>query len=497
VKRSLFRKGLASLAVVGIAATGLLVTGSPPAHAAPDNVLTVVGSDTTEDVVEKVLVNPQPGGAADNGLYNIISRYDNNSSEFVPGEAGLCPDRTYYTTGGTVPPVGPTLAPNGSTAGRNALRDVLNDSDANNNGCIDAARSSSTPRSVGASGDRATFQYSAWGLDFFSWSSASLNAPTELTLAEIRGIYNCTFTDWSQVGGTPGAIQRVVPQPGSGSFTYWRDTVLGFDPLTTPAVLPPGCGATINLRDDGGPLNEHAGREVPVSAYQTAIFPYSGGQWAFQANSSINPTLDKRNGFQLRQITAEATFTASTSSGSTTLTTAVNNRFTNINLSGSVTGAGIPAGTTITAISANGQTATMSQAATADGTPLVTVVSLPSSGVRWLTIGTGGWLPNTPTGANPRGAVSEAQVRINNPVSELLFLRYMFNVVDSGSPQFVAARAAVGFQNTAAGVKSTFCDGTSSTKILDGGFAPLSSTTPQGVDPARNLNGSTCRAYTP
>jgi len=67
VKRSLFRKGLASLAVVGIAATGLLVTGSPPAHAAPDNVLTFVGSDTTEDVVEKVLVNPQPGGAADNG----------------------------------------------------------------------------------------------------------------------------------------------------------------------------------------------------------------------------------------------------------------------------------------------------------------------------------------------------------------------------------------------------------------------------------------------
>lgn len=494
MKRSLFRKGLAGLAVVGIAATGLLVPGSPPAHAAPDNVLTFVGSDTTEDVVEKVLVNPQPGGAADNGLYNVISRYDNNTTELVPGEAGLCGDRTYYTAPTPAPAVGPTLAPNGSSAGRNALRDVLNDADPNNNGCIDGARSSSTPRAVGASGDRATFQYSAWGIDFLGWSTASLNAPAELTLAEIRGIYNCTYTDWSQVGGTPGPIQRVVPQSGSGSFAYWRDTVLGFDPLTINT-----CSPAINTRDDGGPLNEHAGREVPVSAYQTAIFPYSGGQWAFQANSAINPTLDKRNGFQLRQITADATFTGSTTSGSTTVgsSPATNNRFTNINLGASITGAGIPAGTTITAIGANGQTATMSAAATATGTPSVSVESLPSSGVRWLTTGTGGWLPNTPTGANPRGAVSEAQVRINNPVSELLFLRYMFNVVDSGSPQFVAARAAFGFQNTVAGAKSTFCDGTSQTKILDGGFAPLSTTTPQGVDPTRNLNGSTCRAFTP
>jgi phosphate transport system substrate-binding protein len=494
VKRSLFKKGMSLIAMLAVAVTTLLVTTSPPAHAAPPDVLAFVGSDTTEDVVEKVLVNPDPNGPSDNGLYNVGSRYDNNTTEVVPGEAGLCNTRTYYTPPTPAPAIGPTVAPNGSTAGRNALAAVLNDGDATNDGCIDGARSSSTPR-TSTTGDRLSFQYSAWGIDLFSWSSASLNAPTELTLAEIKGIYNCTYTDWSQVGGAPGAIQRVLPQSGSGSYTYWTGTVLGFDPATFNT-----CPAVIQTRDDGGPLNEHAGREVPVSAYQTAIFPYSGGQWGFQANSSINPTLDKRNGFRLGLITAEATFTAATTNASTTLSSSplVNNRFTNINLGASVTGPNIPAGTTITAISANGQTATMSAAATGTGSaPGYTVVSLPSSGVRWLTSGTGSWLPNTPTGANPRGAVTESQIRINNPISELVFLRYMFNVVDSGSPQFVAARAAFGFQNTAAGVKSTFCDGSSQTKILDGGFAPLSSTTPQGVDPARNLNSSTCRAFVP
>ena len=150
MKRSAFRKGLSILAMLAVAVTTLLVTTSPPAHAAPANVLAFAGSDTTEDVVEKVLVNPDPGGAGDNGLYNVISRYDNNTTEVVPGEAGLCATRTYYSPPTPAPAIGPFIAPNGSTAGRNALRDQLNDVDATNDGCIDGARSSSTPRAIGA-----------------------------------------------------------------------------------------------------------------------------------------------------------------------------------------------------------------------------------------------------------------------------------------------------------------------------------------------------------
>src|SRR5262245_9351531 len=70
VKRTLLRKGLALSTVLGIAAALLLVI-SPGAEAAPPagtKIITVVGSDTTEDVVEAALTNPDPNGAGDNGL---------------------------------------------------------------------------------------------------------------------------------------------------------------------------------------------------------------------------------------------------------------------------------------------------------------------------------------------------------------------------------------------------------------------------------------------
>ena len=34
-------------------------------------------------------------------------------------------------------------------------------------------------------------------LDALGWASASTKAPANLTLTQLRGIYNCTFTDWS------------------------------------------------------------------------------------------------------------------------------------------------------------------------------------------------------------------------------------------------------------------------------------------------------------
>ena len=49
------------------------------------------------------------------------------------------------------------------------------------------------------------------------WSSASTLAPANLTRAQLQGIYNCTFTNWNQVGGSNGQIERYWPQSGSGT----------------------------------------------------------------------------------------------------------------------------------------------------------------------------------------------------------------------------------------------------------------------------------------
>lgn len=496
--------------LTGVAATVACVTlgssllaGVTGAGAAPPPGTTIIaatGSDTSDDLMEAYLFNPDPNGPGDNGRYNIRAKYDGTTTEFVPGDS-FCADRTY---GSSIPlPPGVTLAPNGSTAGRNALRDTL--SIPGSTGCYDIARSSSTPRAVGPSGDRATFEYYAVGIDGLSWSAASLNAPHTLTRAQLQGIYNtCLYNDWSQVGGAPGKIQRLLPQAGSGTRAFFESDILGAAPPTgaLPGVdgimgTADDCPAIVDTQSDGSPLNEHVGAEVPIEHYQTGIFPYGSGQWIFQANLSINPTLDKRNGFRIGNFTGVSTFTASTTTGSATLSTATTNRFTNVNLDATVTGTGIPAGTKIVSISPDGTTATMSNTATATGSTSVTVTSLPAVGARWITVAPGGWLPNTPNLANPRAPVSETQIGINNPNRSVFGMRYIFNVVDTTSPSYAEARALVGFDNIPGGSKSPLCDGSQANVIRNAGFAPLSATTPSGVDPARNLANSTCRRYTP
>ena len=105
MKRSLLARGLAATVALGSIAATMLVT-TPVANAAPAQVIAATGSDTTEDFMEQYLVNPDPNGAGDNGVYNIQARYFNGNTEQVPGDAN-CATRTYYT--GTAPVGGPPV----------------------------------------------------------------------------------------------------------------------------------------------------------------------------------------------------------------------------------------------------------------------------------------------------------------------------------------------------------------------------------------------------
>src|SRR5262249_43050523 len=111
------------------------------------------------------------------------------------------------------------IAPSNSDAGRDALRDSVAGTypdpatDATKR-CINIARSDAPPRAIGPSGDNATFEYYGYALDTVTWASTSLNAPAALTQTQLQGIYHCTSTDWSQVGGASGPIQRVLPPDG-------------------------------------------------------------------------------------------------------------------------------------------------------------------------------------------------------------------------------------------------------------------------------------------
>ena len=105
--------------------------------------------------------------------------------------------------------------PNGSSAGVKALL----------NGQVDYARSSRGPKSSGESAAN-FWGFGKDGLIMVTWG----NRPAgNLTTAEIKGIYNCSITDWSQIAGqAAGTIEPVGMNASSGTKATF-DTYLGFD----------------------------------------------------------------------------------------------------------------------------------------------------------------------------------------------------------------------------------------------------------------------------
>jgi phosphate transport system substrate-binding protein len=282
------RKALA----VGAVALGLVALAA--CNPAPDkkaqNVV-IVGSDTTQTAMATLTTNYNASAknTDPDSVYNILALQ--TPAKTVPADSqGDCVSTTYDTPAG----VGETLAPNGSSAGRDALKASV----ANGDGCISVSRSSAAPRAIGttAGTDNSTFEYYAFALDAVGWGSASTLAPSNLTLAQLQGIYNCTFTDWSQVGGTAGPIQRYYPQSGSGTRSFFQSSVLGFDPTTFSS----GSCPAVKISEENTP-----GITILANGdTQKAIAPMSAGVWSAQANGTYP---DDRHGFAIKSLNGEPT----------------------------------------------------------------------------------------------------------------------------------------------------------------------------------------------
>lgn len=257
------------------------------------DVLTLAGSDTTQDVMNAVVgdygdnleYNNDPDNPADDRdiLVNVLSV---QSSALVAPADEHCGAITWHTP----PGAGEVASPNGSSNGRNALRNSVNAGD----GCVDIARSSAGPRAIGPTGDLASFEYYAFGLDALGWSTASTLAPANLTHAQLQGIFNCTFTNWNQVGGSNGQIQRYWPQSGSGTFQFAvSDLMGGVDPNT---ISSPTCPAVIVTQENTGELIDTNNHE------QTAVVPYSGANWVAQARGTAP---DQRRGQVIKNLNGQ------------------------------------------------------------------------------------------------------------------------------------------------------------------------------------------------
>ena len=459
MKSALLKRSLIAGAVVVTS----VATYIPMINAASADVIVAAGSDTTENVLGSILSQLNSNS---NPTYNVPVYGTSNFN--VPGDA-YCPDNIFYRTIGASPiptPVAPGIAaPNGSGAGRNALRDyvastkrytggaeVLSGADGYASatpvtGCIDIARSSSFS---GSSPTATKGQYYGFALDSVSWASPSSKAPATLTLAQIQKIYSCEFTDWSEVGGQSGPIQRYAPPTASGTRQFFNSDLLGQSTNYNAFPSNANCPAVKQTDKNGDPFEENRGDRIPDEDLEKAILPYSAGQWVYQANNAANPSIDQRK-----------------STGGTV---------TNIKgINRSPVGKGI-----------------------ADATDNVTNntshVAYNSIDGRYQ-LNDAGWetVDPTPDAAGYPVKDSNYPKEAGKTYDTVDFpgVRIVFNVLHTDSPSYTIARGLVGFNNIDGGVKSTLCSGGFKTTISAYGFSPLPSTANQ----SSNLAGATCRRY--
>ena len=451
MKSSLLKRSLIAGAVVATSVAAFIPTISA---ASATTVIAAGGSDTTENVMGSILSQLNTDSVP---TYNIPV-YSSNAFT-VPADAN-CPSVTYSPQGATGLIYPNQVAPNGSGAGRNLLRDFVASTkrfaagvEVSNSdsvayaaatpvtGCLDIARSSS----YGSASPKATVgQYFAFAIDAVSWASPSSLAPSTLTLDQLSKIYNCTYTDWSQVGGSSGPIQRYLPQSGSGTRDYFVTDLLGLSKTAT-FTSNGSCPAVKVLDKNGNGFEENRGDRIPDSDLELAILPFSAGQWSYQANNSVNPSIDQRK----------------SSGGVVTQIKGIDNH------------TGDSQQWNATAVAWN----------TIDGR-----YQLNDAG--WATVD-----PTPDTAGYPavESNTTQAGAAGHNSWNTTYYpgIRLVYNVIDTESPDYATARSLVGFNNIDGGSKSTLCSGGFKTTIASYGFSPL----PATANLTSNLAGATCRRY--
>ena len=205
----------------------ITVSAAPALHDA-----TGVGSDTIQNILDQFSADFNVGKAA--AATHLWSWDATNPN------TGAIGDSIQVKGGGCAA----IARPDGSSAGISALTSSQVVSGAN---CISFARSSRARASTDP-------PYAAGGIAFVNlagdavtWAAqATTNAPATLTQAQLAAIYNCTDTNWSQVGGKNAPIHAFIPQSGSGTRSFF---------LSAIGVANPGaCVSDVN-----GTLEENEG----------------------------------------------------------------------------------------------------------------------------------------------------------------------------------------------------------------------------------------------
>lgn len=216
-------------------------------------ILAAVGSDTTQDVLNglgEVVVDATDADADGDTAEKLIASWN---------AIGAGPIKTKA--------VGCSIArPNGSGAGRTALRDAELPG-SSTAGCVDVARSSSGPVAGGTNGTWVRF-----GIDAVTYAvSNESDLPDELTTVQLERIYKCLDTD---ILGVP--VVPLLIQAGSGTRSFW----LGRMGITETEITN---GDYPCIQDLGNTVQENNG--TALAGHPEYIMPFSIASHIAQGNS--------------------------------------------------------------------------------------------------------------------------------------------------------------------------------------------------------------------
>jgi ABC-type phosphate transport system substrate-binding protein len=224
-KLSRMMSGIAALAaaatlVAGAVTTASAATNDPPKAVTPAAYDIVgVGSNTTEYVMDQFSVDYNAKVKTNTVGHPYFYSYDALPEGVnVAGNYKIKPKAGCATI----------LRPDGSGAGVTAL----GDSQAikykgGSYECIDFARSSGGRKPTNPGDKPGGVVFVAFAKDAITWAARSAakggtDAPASLTLPQLKAIFTCKDTNWSQVGGKAGAIKVYLPQAGSGTLSTWE-----------------------------------------------------------------------------------------------------------------------------------------------------------------------------------------------------------------------------------------------------------------------------------
>ncbi|MCW2600865.1 MAG: hypothetical protein JWM02_2694 [Frankiales bacterium] len=277
-----------SLGLAAAVAGGLLVTiagtaVAEPVPASPGTYPTTNGSGVTPTASDFITA---VGADADAELVNYIAQQYNGQIAATSPRI-LSFDAVNPTTGSVeanpihVKPGCDLTRPNGANAGLTAIakNQVSQVATVNPNAgdgssyCIDFARSSRSKKTDGTESGLTFYDLTR---DAVTWATigGSYAPDAPLTTVQLRGIFECSITNWAQVGGQYGAVHVYVPPTSAATYTFFLQSI--GSSLTN---VTNGCGATGTR-----PTQQNDGTKI--AGDPQGIAPYAVTKWAAQLNGA-------------------------------------------------------------------------------------------------------------------------------------------------------------------------------------------------------------------